>query len=83
MYHITRDDLTRRFSHHPPPNSETALAHEQVRELLLEAADKIVLITGAPSREQSSAITHLEQAMMWANADIARKGADSKASSLL
>jgi hypothetical protein len=81
--HITRDDLVRRFSHHPPPNPETAQAHAQVREVLLEAADKIVLLTGSPSREQSSAITNLELAMMWANADIARKGADSKASSLL
>lgn len=81
--HITRDDLARRFSHHPPPNSETAKAHERVREILLEAADEIVMLTGAPSREQSLAVTNLEQAMMWANADIARKGADQKASTLL
>jgi hypothetical protein len=81
--HITREDLKRRFSHHPPPNQETAGAHTRVRELLLEAADEIVMLTGAPSREQSTAITHLEQAMMWANADIARKGADAKAAQLL
>lgn len=81
--HITREDLIRRFSHHPPPDAATGQAHARVREILLEAADEIVLLTGAPSREQSTAISHLEQAMMWANADIARKGADASASQLL
>jgi hypothetical protein len=80
---ITREDLERRFSHHPPPNNETAAAHGRVRQILLEAADEIVQLTGAPSREQSLAITQLEQGMMWANADIARKGADQRRSQLL
>lgn len=80
--HITRGDLERRFSHHPPPNEETGQTHARVREILLEAADEIVTLTGASSREQSLAITNLEQAMMWANADIARKGSDVKSSLL-
>lgn len=81
--HITRGDLERRFSHHPPPDQETADKHSRIREILLEASDEIVQITGAPSREQSSAISNLELAMMWANADIARKGSDSTAASQL
>jgi len=75
--HIPRDQLEHRFAHHPPRDAETGDKHARVRELLLDAADEIVQLTGAASREQSTAITKLEEAMMWANADIARKGAAS------
>jgi hypothetical protein len=75
MHHITRGQLEHRFGYHPPPTPDVAAAHGQVRSTLLDAADTIVELTGAPSREQSLAITKLEEAMMWANADIARKGA--------
>lgn len=77
--HLTRDQLEHRFAHHPPKNQETGDAHARVREILLNAADEIVQLTGASSREQSLAITKLEEGMMWANADIARKGAESSA----
>lgn len=76
---VTRGNLERRFAHHPPRDSATGNKHSRVREILLEAADEIVQITGAPSREQSLSITALEESMMWANADIARKGADETA----
>lgn len=70
---ITRGDLERRFAHHPPKDQATGDSHARVRELLLEAADEIVQLTGAPTPEQTLAIRKLEEAMMWANADIARK----------
>lgn len=76
---ITRGQLERRFNHHPPPTPDVGEKHSEVRAVLLNAAEQIVELTGPSSREQSTAIARLEEAMMWANADIARKGADAKA----
>lgn len=70
--HLTRDALAHRFQFHPADSQNTKEAHETVRSVLLEAADKIVEVTGPPTREQSTAITKLEEAMFWANAAIAR-----------
>jgi hypothetical protein len=70
--HLTYDALAHRFQFHPADDENTQDAHLQVRDTLLEAADKIVQVTGPESREQSLAITKLEEAMFWANAAIAR-----------
>ena len=70
--HLSHDALAHRFQFHPADAQNTKDAHQTVRDTLLEAADKIVEVTGAPSREQSTAITKLEEAMFWANAAIAR-----------
>lgn len=70
--HLTYDQLAHRFQFHPADAQNTKDAHETVRDVCLSAADKIVEVTGAPSREQSTAITKLEEAMFWANAAIAR-----------
>jgi len=70
--HLTHDELARRFGYHPPVEPGKKEAHEAVRETLLNAADQLVILTGSPTREQSLAITHLEEAMFWANAAIAR-----------
>jgi hypothetical protein len=69
---ITTDELKYRFQFHPADSQNRKDAHSCVRLFLLEAADKIVEVTGPPSREQSTAITKLEEAMFWANAAIAR-----------
>lgn len=70
--HLTHDQLAHRFQFHPADAQNTKDAHETVRDVCLEAADKIVEATGPESREQSLAITKLEEAMFWANAAIAR-----------
>lgn len=70
--HLTHDALAHRFQFHPADSQNQQDAHETVRSVLLEAADKIVEVTGPPTREQSTAITKLEEAMFWANAAIAR-----------
>ena len=70
--HLTKDELAHRFQFHPADSQNKKDAHESVRSVCLEAADKIVELTGAQSREQSLAVTHLEEAMFWANAAIAR-----------
>lgn len=67
-------DLMIRFNHHPPRTPETADAHGQVRELLRDVA--LVLDQILPNgREKALATTKLEEAMMWANAAIARQPA--------
>lgn len=69
------NDLTARikndFSFHPA-TEDTAPKHDQVREICRNAALQIVAVVPA-GREQSLALTHLEQAMMWGNAGIARE----------
>jgi hypothetical protein len=64
-------DLENRFAYHKPESDEVSMAHESVRHACLTAALSIVSDT-PPGREQSLAITKLEEAMMWANAAIAR-----------
>lgn len=64
-------DLENRFDYHQPRDDETKRRHEQVRAVCLGAALDIdgLLPEG---REKSLAVTKLEEAMMWANAGIAR-----------
>lgn len=70
--HLTYDQLAHRFQFHPADAENTKEDHEELRGALLDAADKIVEVTGASSREQALAITKLEEALFWANAAIAR-----------
>lgn len=67
---MTPEDLERRFTHHPPKGNQ-ATRYELIRD---QAHNLAALINdNAPdSREKSLAITSLEEAVMWANAAIAR-----------
>lgn len=58
------------FSFHPA-TEETGPKHDSVRQIVRDAAHALadVVPTG---RERSVALTKLEEAMMWANAGIAR-----------
>lgn len=68
---ITQKDLDKRFDYHPPSTNLVARRHEIVREAAKEFA--AVIVDSVPEgREQSSAITKIEEAMMHANAGIAR-----------
>jgi len=69
---ITKDHLENRFAYHKPPNEAVASLHQAVRDVCLATALAILRAT-PPGREQALAITKLEEAMMWANAAIARK----------
>lgn len=63
-------DLDNRFNYHPP-TPERAEKHETVRKLLRQVAG--YLNENLPEgREKSLVVTHLEEAMFWANAAIAR-----------
>jgi hypothetical protein len=63
-------DLDRRFSYHAP-SAERAMAHAEVRAAFREMAERL---TDAlpPGREVALVLTHLEEAMFWANAALAR-----------
>jgi hypothetical protein len=69
-------DVENRFSFHPPTTAEVGQAHDQIRTLLGDVANKVVAIVDTvapgPTRELSLAVTALDEAMMWANAHIAR-----------
>lgn len=63
-------DLGNRFNFHPATDV-TGPKHDLVRRLLRESAQ--VLVEQVPAgRELALALTSLEEAMMWANAGIAR-----------
>jgi hypothetical protein len=68
---IDREDLINRFEYHPPINEEVKMRHESIRDTCFNLAEIIVELTPS-SREQSLAITKLEEVMMWSNAAIAR-----------
>lgn len=68
---ITPAELVHRTAHHPPPNSKVAEMHGHLRtaarEMMMAVAELV-----PEGREQSLAITKIEEAMMWANAGIGR-----------
>ena len=66
----TANDLSNRFVHHAPINDQPN-RYAEIRAKLLEAASFITERT-PKCREQSLAITKLEEAMYWSNASIAR-----------
>lgn len=65
-----KDRINNDFMYHKPDDSAIKL-HERSRALCLGLAKELVDIC-PESRELSIAITHIENAMFWANAAIAR-----------
>ena len=64
-------DINNRFAYHPPVKEYVRTAHETVRAELLRVA--VELDGHIPEgREKALFFTKLEEAMMWANAGIAR-----------
>lgn len=64
-------EIEKRFTHHPPKGDQTQRYHA-IRVKARYFADLIMLNCPA-SRERSIAIAKLEEAVMWANAAIARR----------
>lgn len=67
---VTANELIKRFVYHPPKEDQPA-RYETIREIAHQFASDIVETT-PESREQSLALTHLEEVVFWANAAIAR-----------
>jgi hypothetical protein len=70
-YTYDTDELATRFIYHRPTGDQPA-KYEQIRDAVHSVADLIGELC-PPSREQSLAWTALEEAVMWANAAIARR----------
>ncbi len=64
-------DLHTRFTYHPPQEGQPEL-YEALRDQG-KALAELVLQSVPPSRERSLALTKIEEAVMWANAGIARR----------
>ncbi len=73
------NEIAHRFAHHPPGSPVVAQTHQEIRTMLGDVAVKLAHLTGR-SREQSLALTALEEAMFWANASVARHHPDNQAS---
>jgi hypothetical protein len=69
---VDADDLKNRFTYHPPHEDQPA-KYEKIRFNGHNLAEMINELC-PDSREKSLAITSLEEAIMWANASIARNG---------
>ncbi len=67
---MAQDMLINRYSYHAPTGSQIR-RYEVLRAACLELAELIVEHTPT-SREQSTALTHLDGVMFFANAAIAR-----------
>lgn len=65
------DDLSIRFTYHSPKGDQPR-RYEEIRAKALELA-RMIQSHSPESREKSLAYTNLEQAVMWANAAIARR----------
>lgn len=63
-------ELEKRFTYHKPLDGQ-AERYLAIRDLAKLFA-QVVMEQTPPTREQSLALTHIEDAVMWANAAIAR-----------
>lgn len=67
---ISQEELESRFTYHPPKDGQPQ-RYQEIRSAGLLLA-RLLNAECPASREASLALTHLEQAVMWANAAIAR-----------
>ena len=70
-YFLTTDEIDLRFTYHPPRSGQPE-KYQAIREAG-NAFARLLSSISPPSREQSLAIGKLEEAVMWANAAIARR----------
>ena len=64
------EEIVRRFTYHPPKGDQVE-RYEAIRDTALEFA-RVITFNTPVSREQSLALTHLDEVVMFANASIAR-----------
>lgn len=68
---VDANEIETRFTYHPPKDDQPA-RYVALRDKAKELAMLIVELTPT-SREQSLALTQLEDSVMWANSAIARR----------
>lgn len=69
---MTPEELQTRFTHHPPKPGQPD-RYQRIRDAARTLAE-LVDAECPESREKSLAMTKIEEASMWANAAIARRG---------
>lgn len=67
---VSDNELARRFTYQPPRNDEEKARYATITEVIFRAAQQIRDLTPG-GREQSLAMTCLQEARMWANAAVA------------
>jgi hypothetical protein len=70
-YPIDDERLDRDYTYHPPAGDDQVARYTVLRSAAHLFARGVMQFT-PPSREQSLALTKVEEAVMWANAAIAR-----------
>ena len=65
-------DLEKNFTYHAPTEEQKEI-YKNIRKMAHDYAEYIQTVC-PQSREQSLALTKLEECVMWANANIARNG---------
>ena len=68
---VSPEELTTRFTYHAPKPGQPE-TYVEIRDTAKGLAELVVAKT-PESREQSLALTAIEEAVMWANAAIARR----------
>jgi hypothetical protein len=68
---MTDEELLTRFTYHPPKGDQPG-RYEAIRSHGIQLAE-LVDLECPESREKSLALTRIEEAVMWANAAIARR----------
>ena len=67
---VNEKEVHRRFTYHPPSEDQIK-RYEELRGTAAQFA-RIIMTLTPESREQSLALTHLDEVVMFANAAIAR-----------
>lgn len=81
MRELNPDELANRFAYHPALSETRRVTHDNIRGQLGRLA-QFIAHTVPAGREQSVALTKLEEVMFWANAGLAR-AADPEAQALV
>lgn len=68
---MTTEEINKRFNYHAPKDGTVVGYHEAIRSTCANAAHWIDQLV-PDGREKALALTKIEEAMMWANAGIAR-----------
>ena len=71
-YTVDENELSIRFTYHPPKDDQQTVKYETIRRYAGEFA-KFLSEACPDGREKSLAFTKLEECVMWANAAIARR----------
>lgn len=71
MDQFSKADIDNRFDYHPSNSASNVAAHTAIRQLAKQFAQALTFNV-PKGRELATALSHVEDALMWGNAGIAR-----------